>query len=160
MPLMRMNSLKSRAMNCGPLSLMIRGVGENVWFEAPDERGHETGGASVEVASPEEAGECADPGEGDAGPAGDHHQEKSAFAVGFDEVFAHTEDGHRAGAFVKAGPIFLVAGRHHGQGGDHPHGRRVVAIEIVAADFPVAESGDEMSWLVERGAMHVGAVGE
>ena len=43
MPAMRMNSLKSLAMNCGPLSVMMRGVAPGIGFAGALEDGFHVG---------------------------------------------------------------------------------------------------------------------
>ena len=128
-------------------------VAEHHWAEAPHGQGKQCPGAAVELPAPAIHSPAADECEGNAGEPGEGHEKKRSTAVGVAEILA---EGHfRAGArtAIETLPVGLAASGHDGQGSHQPHQRRVHGIDVEAIKHPVADAGDEVARLVERGAL-------
>ena len=73
-------------------------------------------------------------------------------AVGVAEILAHRHLRAGTRAAIKTLPVGLAASGHDGQGSHQPHQRRVHGIDVEVIERPVADAGDEVARLVERGA--------
>ena len=76
------------------------------------------------------------------------------------EVLPHRHFGAGAGAAGEALPIGFTAGGHDGERRDEAHQRRIDGVDIEAVERPVADPGDEVARLIERGALRCGSPGE